>query len=55
MKVGIVIFSILEGSSLPLKIRNIKDLRKFFFSPKFKSYSSLVTLKGFMDIGFSLE
>ena len=49
------ISSIFEGASLPLKIRNISDLRKFFFSPKFCSYSSRVTLNGFMEIGFSFE
>ncbi|EJW98731.1 hypothetical protein EVA_13164 [gut metagenome] len=36
-------------------MRKMRDLRKFFFSPKFNSYSSFVTLKGFMEIGFSLE
>lgn len=47
--------SILLGKSLPLNIKNIKDFKKFFFSPKFKSYSSFVTLKGFMEMGFSFE
>ena len=31
-----------------------KVLQKFFFSPKFCSYSILVILNGFMEIGFSL-
>jgi len=50
----IIMSSIFDGVSLPLKIRNINDFKKFFFSPKFSSYSSFETLKGFMEMGFSL-
>ena len=50
-----IMSSILLGKALPLKMRNTSDLRKFFFSPKFSLYSSAVTLKGFMEMGFSLE
>ena len=50
-----ILSSIFVGLSFPLKIRNISDFRKFFFSPKFFSYSSAVTLNGFMEIGCSFE
>ena len=50
-----ILSSILVAGSLPLKMRKMSDLRKFFFSPKFFSYSSSVTLKGFIEMGLSFE
>ena len=50
-----ILSSILVGASLPLKMRKMSDLRKFFFSPKFCEYSVSVILKGFIEMGFSLE
>ena len=37
-----------------VKIRKIRDFKNCFFSPKFRLYSSVVILNGFIEIGFSL-
>jgi hypothetical protein len=50
-----ILSSIFVGGSEPLKMRKMSALRKFFFSPKLELYSISVILKGFIEIGFSLE